>query len=90
MQKFAQFKRHTTRVPKVPSIYKQGEGVQDTKSTLKRIQLTDATGRHPSVTVQLSSISLPRPVREKEREKWVNIKIYSVSNLLVGSYASFS
>ena len=60
---------------------------ENVQSTLKDRQGTDAPERHPSVTVQLSNTSLYRLVPVKKKgEKGVSIKIYSVRNLLVGSF----
>ena len=57
------------------------------RRTLKDRQGTDASERHPSVTVQFSNTSPYRLIPEKKKmEKGVSIKIYSVTNLLVGSF----
>ena len=53
---------------------------------LGRIQLQYTSGRHPSIIVELSSISQPWKVLKLEKEKGVCIKIYLVTNLFVGSH----
>jgi len=95
--KFSHFNRHTTPVWEI-SRYLQKKRAWDTKESKinpkiiqlidvpSRIQLTYTSSRHPSVIVELSNISPPWPVPEREKEKGVSIKTYLVTNLLVGPH----